>query len=290
MTEDQQYLSKPIGDLVRGMLIFLQGSPRITPARLLQEISLSYYTRRKERRKWTAATILALCLFLSSPAKVSCSTIVVQYIKTLQRARITTVLHARPLGGVMIKVYRRSSRSNVMTAEEPLQVLFTDLHGQLVLPKLPRGKYSIVALAKPNLREDVYLNISLWATKRPSKLTLELTPYNPAPTSEQKIIASELSHDVKQVTEFRGVVCDRGGTPIPQASVEVVFKGTGGKKYAAKLYADEFGKFSADLPEGDYMAIFSAEWFIKRVIALTVSKTGSDGGLRIELEVQCCTE
>lgn len=190
----------------------------------------------------------------------------------------------------MVKVYRKSAPSDVMTAEEPLQVLFTDQYGQLVLPKLPRGKYSIVALAKPNLRENVYLNISLWTTKRPTKLILELTPYHPTPTSEQKITAAELSHDVKQVIEFHGVVCDRGGTPIPQASVEVVFKGTGGKKYAARLYADEYGKFSADLPEGDYVAIFSAEWFIKRVIALTVSKTGSDSELRIDLEVQCCSE
>ena len=289
MTEDRQYLSMRIGDPVYGMLNLLQGSPRTAPARRLREILLYSCTLRKGRRNWTAAIVLALCMVLSFPTEVSCSTIVVDYVKTSQRARITTEMHAQPLGGVMVQVFRLPKRGDVMTAEEPMLVLFTDQHGQLVLPRLPRGKYRLIALAKPNLREDVYLNISVWATKRPAKLRLEPTPFDPLPTSEKTITAAELSHDVKQVTEFRGVVYG-GGAPIPQASVDVLFKGTGGKRYAARSYADEFGKFSIDLPEGDYVALFNALYFRTKVVALTISKTGSEGGLEVVLEVPCCTE
>jgi hypothetical protein len=283
MTEDQQYISMPIGDPMYGMLNLLQGSQRTESVR---RILLSNCMQKKERRKWVAATVLAFCLFLGFPTRVSCSTIVAHYVGTSQRARVTTEMHARPLGGVRVEVYRHSGRRGGMSADEPMLVLFSDPNGQLVLPKLPHGKYALVALAKPDLRDDVYLNISIGATiGRTTKLTLELTPYEPPPTSEQTIAAAERSQDVKRVTEFRGVV--NGG---PQVSIDVLFKGTGGKKYAARLYADEFGKFTADLPEGDYVALFNARYFRTKVVVLTISQTGSNDGLTVKLEVPSCTE
>jgi hypothetical protein len=196
-----------------------------------------------------------------------------------------TEQYARSLGGVRIEVYRGFGPHGEMAAKEPQLVLTSDEHGQVVLPKLPHGRYHVLALATPNLRDDLYLNISFRAARKPREFTMNLVPYDPPPTYEQRITAAEFSSDVKRLTEFRGVVCDQAGAPIPNASVDVLFKGTDGKRYAARLRTDGSGKFASNLPEGNYVAFVRCQGFSDRVIAVVIAKTGSDNELKVELEI-----
>jgi hypothetical protein len=235
-------------------------------------------------------TALALFLFLAASAEGFCSVRVFEVMKSSQRARITTEQFALPLGGTRVEVYREFGPYGEMTGERPRLVLISDAQGQVVLPRLPGGKYHILALAKPNLRDDIYLNISIWASGSHRKFKMHLVPYDPPPTYGQMISTAEISPDVEQLAEFHGVVCDPMGVPISNGSVDVVFKGTEGKKYAARLFTDASGRFSAILPEGDYVAFFHCRGFSDRVIVLAILKTGSSSELQVKMRIAPASE
>jgi hypothetical protein len=155
-----------------------------------------------------------------------------------------------------------------------------------VLPKTSSGKYYVIALAKPNLRDEILLSVSRWHRTNDREVTMHLAPYAVSPTYEQLIAIAGSSSDIKRLTRLRGLVSDQSGAPITQASVDVVFSGTEGKKYAARLHTDESGRFTSDsVPEGAYVAAIRAQGFSTRFLSLTITEGASDNEVKIELAV-----
>lgn len=225
-----------------------------------------------------------LCAFLGAVSvNAYCAIEIVQIVKSSQQPRITTDQFARPLSGVRIEVYRGFGASCSQPKGNAQLVLVADAQGSAVLPKLPQGKYYLLAQAQPNLRANLCLNISSHVTATSREFTLNLAPCDPDPTYEQIIAGTESAPDFQTVPEFRGEVLDPTGAPIRRATIEVVFKGTGGKKYAANLQTDALGRFFANLPEGGYVAFFRGQGFENRVVGLTISKAEGHGEIQIKL-------
>jgi hypothetical protein len=231
--------------------------------------------------------IFALCILLAGSTEAHCTVRVAKTaVESTQQPRITAQQYARPRGDVTIEVYRRDHGDGCSQPTGDAQLtLVTDALGKAVLPQLPPGSYYVLAKAKPNLRDDLCLNITRSTAQVSSKFTLELVPYDPPPTYAQIVANAEHSTDVQLIPKFRGVVLDPTGALIRDTSVDVVFKGTEGEKYAAHLHTDEFGRFSANLPEGGYIAFFHAQGFKERVVPLAVSNTDGNGELRVKLQI-----
>jgi len=52
---------------------------------------------------------------------------------------------------------------------------------------------------------------------------------------------------------LRGIVCDQRGAPIAKATVDVFIEGSQGTQVMTTMQTDADGRFSADLPEGQYV-------------------------------------
>lgn len=238
----------------------------------------------KQARKYT---LLMLYPILAGSVDAHCVvTVAKQPVHSAQQPLITTEQYARPLGGITIDVYRGYGKDCSQPESGTILTLVTDAHGQVVLPKLRAGGYYVRARANPNFRDYLCLEISDKATANElHKFRLELSPYNPPATYEQIVDKAEHSAAIQVIPAFRGVITDPSGAFIPGASVNVVFKGTQGKKYAVRLRSDELGRFSANLAPGAYIAFFRSQGFKDQVIPLTVSSTSASGELRIRLNL-----
>ncbi|MGA3035497.1 MAG: carboxypeptidase regulatory-like domain-containing protein [Terracidiphilus sp.] len=224
----------------------------------------------------------ALCSFLlPAPAAIAYVPIF-SVVKSGQHAHIETTTDAKPLPGASVEVYRGFGRHGEFPKSKALLILTSDQHGEVTLPTLPSGKYLIVAQSGPNLKDWLYLDLS--SNERSAQpLGLALIPQ--PPTFEQRLAAVEASTDIATVSQLRGIVCDRNGYPIPKATVDVLIKGTQGKKHAAKLRTDVNGRFSADIAEGQYLLNVSAQGFAESFRSVTVSRPGSGDELQIKLEI-----
>jgi hypothetical protein len=153
--------------------------------------------------------------------------------------------------------------------------------------------YSIVASAKPDLVGYLALNIDPSNSDLLDQFSIFLEQKHyvaPPPTYAQIVAAAEQSPIVSRLSKFRGVVFDRGGAPIPGVFIDIVVKGTQGEKHAARVRSDELGRFSAQLADGEYVALFGASGFERRVLPLTISKAAGNGELQVVLEVVVASE
>jgi hypothetical protein len=249
-------------------------------------------TRMQRHFLWAAFAGFGTIAVLGTIApKASCSVRVLEERKASQSARIVTEYDAKPLSGTRIEFYRDFKPIAKTDSERPQLILVSDALGQVVLPKMPPGKYHIIALAQPNLRDELLLDVSRWHFGKHQELTMYLAPSIAPPTFQQLIAAAEASSDVKRLKQLRGVVCDRSGTPVPQASVDVLFRGAKGDRYAARLHTNEAGRFAFDsLPEGAYILAISSQGFSTEFLPLTIAETASDDEVRIELTISPSSE
>jgi hypothetical protein len=201
----------------------------------------------------------------------------------IARSSIAVRLKGKPVAHVKLTIYRGRQK-------RPRLVLTTDGHGQAILPMLPPGNYFIHAIGKPDLEGDLDLVISSQPASKPSRILIALEHVVPPPTYEQKIASYEQLPIETRVSEFRGVVVDSAGNPIFGTLIDVVLKGTQGKKHVAKCGAHSLGRFSAPLENGDYLAFFYTPGFVERVLPLTISKTEGEGELRVKLQIGPATE
>jgi hypothetical protein len=229
---------------------------------------------------------LALCLVLAGLVKAHCAeNFMTPSMQSAQRPLIAVNRDARPAGVVTIEIHHAYKKNCFQINDGAQLTLATDSHGEVVLPKLHAGWYYVRARANPNLWNDLCLYISDSATAKDThRFTLELRTYVLHPY-ESFIDNAEHSADIQVISEFRGVIVDVVGTPIVNTSIEVVFKGTKGKKYAARLRSDGLGRFSANLAPGDYIALFNSPGFKYLAVPLTVSKTATNGELRVKLKI-----
>jgi hypothetical protein len=245
----------------------------------------------KQLRSTLLAGIGTIAILGTSSPRASCSVRVLAEEKASERVRIVTEYDGKPLSGSRIEVYRRSEPIVETELGKPLLVVVSDALGHVVLPKMSPGKYHVIALAKPNLRDEMLLDVSHWHRRKDRELTMYLAPYVAPPTYEELIAIAESSYDIKRLTRLRGLVRDQSGAPITQASVDVIFRGTGGMKYAARLHTDQSGRFASDfVPEGAYIAAIRSQGFSTKFLSLIITERASDDEVKIELAVAPASE
>ena len=261
-------------------------------ATIQQESSIATLTHmEKHLPSVLLAGIGTIAILGTSAPRASCSVRVLAEEKASQIVRIIIEYDGKPLSGSRIEVYRGSEPIVETGSGRPLLVVISDALGHVVFPKMSPGKYHVVALAKPNLRDEMLLNVSRWHHTKDREFTMYLVPFVAPPTYEQLIAIAESSSDIKSLTRLRGLVCDQSGAPITQASVDVVFRGTEGKKYAARLHTDESGRFASDfVPEGGYIAAIRSQGFSTKFLSLKITEKASNDDLKIELAVAPASE
>ena len=203
-------------------------------------------------------------------------------VKSGQHARIETTISGKPMGGVSLEVYRGFGRHGEFPKTEAFLVLTSDQQGGGTLPTLPRGKYLVMARSKPNLEDSLCLNIS---SNKLSGQTLDLYLTAQPPTFAERLAAAEASTDVSTMSELRGIVSDPIGSPIQKATVDVLIKGTQGKQHALKVHTDANGRFSADLPEGQYLLYVSGQGFSGCYRLVTILRSGNSAELKIKPQI-----
>jgi hypothetical protein len=237
-----------------------------------------------KRTDISACCLLMMVLQVSGRALESLG--VVRPEPSNQKAKIVTLLGGRPQEGVTVDVYRYSLGSG----EESVTVvsLISDDVGSVRTPVLPPGKYHLVAAGGHNLRADLYLDILGKSGDEVSFFSMELFDAE-YPTMEQKWAAADELAVKDHVGFFNGTIYDSTGAVVPAVSIEVVKRGTSGKQRIAQLASSYDGKFSAQLPEGAYIALFSVRGFRIAFVPFEVAKQGS-GQLRVTLQLGSTTQ
>jgi len=217
---------------------------------------------------------LALSLFLiESPAALS-SVKVEPFQRSTERPQVTVTLQGTPQSHVKIEIYKLHFYSG--KGKRVVFTRFTDSKGRATLPKLIPDQYRVVASIKPDLEANLYLEFIPEDPEQAARFVMELQP--PSYAIEKSPIATRIS-------EFRGVVRNEAGDPIPRASIDVVQLRTQAQNHTTRLHADAQGRFAAKLPDGDYLAFFDVPGLKERAIPLTLSKAEGGGELQVVLQI-----
>lgn len=242
--------------------------------------------------------ILALCLFIAAMPVALASVRVAFIHESVQRPWITVLLDGSPVSGAKIEL---------VTQQPPYGYykklrfrLVTDAKGQVELPKLPNGTYTLVASSGPELTAALYLRFSsrkatLTSTGGPllsnetgkeryfvMELHHNLTPT--LPITRQQLLANAAHLPLTQIATFQGTVSDFTGAHISHASIAVTRIDKDGNRQTRHLKTDEQGRFSGRLARGEYIAEFLAPGFRTHVLHLKIAKAASAHLLQIKLQ------
>lgn len=188
---------------------------------------------------------------------------------------------ASPLKGTKIDFY--SYKLDSQSSQDPsLTLLFslnTDDEGRIKTPELSPGKYCVAARGADNQSAQLLINVAPGARARATSFTMHLVaqpgPSFPPPPRPQWTPADEQIPIQKRVAVFRGTVTDQSGAVIPDALIDIVKKGTGGKEHVAQLKTGPDGRFSGELQPGLYIGFFYAVYFKDQVIPFEIMKEGT---------------
>jgi hypothetical protein len=132
------------------------------------------------------------------------------------------------------------------------------------------------------------LAVSKGKGKNESSFTLNLAIRPPSPpTLEDKIVAAEAA-DAARLRQFEGVVVDPSGARIAQTKIDVFKKGSRGTVRAGQTQSDADGRFSVNLPEGSYAAVFSIPGFSIYIVVFEITQNADPAnakGLRVSLQL-----
>ena len=194
---------------------------------------------------------------------------------------------------------------------DAIVTLATDSKGQTILPALPDGNYQIVAWSSRNPGMSAGFDVCVGACPRPFTvvdLTVDsldgiLKPVDEATEIREfwvdvgpffqwaKLVAgAEDQPIVRTLQEFRGVVMDPIGEPIPGVWISVVQHGKQGDEELALLRTDDKGAFAAKLPEGRYIVLVCASGFEGRAMPIEILTAGAPGAFKVALTVVSATE
>lgn len=203
----------------------------------------------------------ALFWFAACSLAASSSVTVRPVPESLQRPRIIVLLNGTPVPGATVEVERQNEypRRN----EKLRRRLTTDGKGQVVLPKLPYGLYRVTA-SEPNLTADLYLKFPPGETGKEGLFSLELKPV----PSRAQAFATDERLPITKCSGFRGVVRDQSGAYVPNVQIEIMQMGANAKVHTWRLHSNGQGKFSVNLADGDYIAVFAQSGFPERDLHL----------------------
>jgi hypothetical protein len=112
----------------------------------------------------------------------------------------------------------------------------------------------------------------------------------PFPSPDQIISAALNQLPSHNVRELRGTVTDRTGASIRGAWIGVTKRAKQGYEEIELLRADDKGEFAANLQEGNYVILVTAQGLQAQAIPVAVSLAGEPGALRVVLNVLPATE
>lgn len=198
---------------------------------------------------------------------------------------------ANPLKGTKVDFYSYKLNSQSAVDTSTLALLFslnTDQKGRIKTPELSPGGYCVSARGADNQFAQLLINVIPGKRARTTRFTIRLVtppePAIPAVFRPQWTAADEQLPIQKRVSLFRGEVKDQSGAVIPNALIDIVKKGTGGKEHVAQLKTGLDGRFFGKLPPGLYIALFCARAFRGQTIPFEITKDGS-GEIDVVLDI-----
>lgn len=241
------------------------------------------------------STCIAVCVLLltSMAAANSC---VVESLAEQESSRYVevTVFGEEPPRGVRIEIYPYEGGKMIFPGAEqalkPRRSLVSNTGGKVGPLKLAPGHYYVVAKAAHDLKASLYLNVLSSPAKKRSMFSIYLMPpcNMPPPHMAQWPLAIEQMPIKDRVRAFSGKVYDPSGAPVAGTSIRVIRKATEGKGQVAELTSDSDGRFTAQLPEGVYIAFFLSPGFTTAIVAFEITKEASED-LRVMLMVGSTT-
>lgn len=238
--------------------------------------------------RWRAAVCALAYLGATTCAKAG--SVRVEPIQPCSRQpRITVLRDGKPAPEITVELYREDNGDNLFAT------LRTDAKGEVVLPKLSRAQIAVVAswnsgsVIIPNLRASVAIQYHPDDPKAQDHFTMELAPYpQPGEAARAAFFAIKAAKAAEtkpnaEVRQFSGVVAFPDGSGIPDVSVAVVRLHVAEPRPLLELHTDAEGRFSAQLPPGDYVAAFTAEGWQVTVQAVTINPAAKQKEMQIAL-------
>ena len=208
------------------------------------------------------------------PTNVEVSAVhVIDIRESARKVQITALRDGKPLSDVRLSFYLGSERSLQLS-------ITTDQLGVGVTPKLAVGSYVVEAEGESSY-EFAEMGLNVADRKEQISAFKMIIPRGP----EVKLSEVESTPVTEQLREFSGQVVDQSGAIIPNAFAQV-FRKEPPLELAAKVRADEEGKFSARLPAGSYVAFVTSRYFATTVVGFSIKSENSSRQLNVVLKVR----
>ena len=216
-----------------------------------------------------ACSLLAI---LSFPLCPVASVEVEVPLKSASTVRLTVLLDGKPQKDAKIEIYRYELGPG--DEAKPRYSLISDQQGMVFSPKLAPGHYHVIASAANNLRAELYLDVSAHTHQKSSEFPMQLL--RGGITREELFAKAEQMPIKDHLKIFQGTVRDPSGALIVGVFIEVVRKGSQSSETVVHLKSGSTGQFSATLPSGSYMALFSIPGFQVQLVPFEVTDQGSE--------------
>jgi hypothetical protein len=225
------------------------------------------------------AIISACCLLLAGMAMAESVEVgTAKAEESSRNVRITVVLNGKPLKLARVEFCTTTGK----------QICFTVLTGDngVAVPQaLALTTYHVFALFEDDLSSDLYLHAS--PQGKATSFAVDLTPSFKA---GQAVLAAAEKLPIREIVrEFTGSVQDPWGAMIPGANIKVVRKGSTDKANPLRLKSDANGRFSAQLIDGVYIAVFSSPGFRTEIVPFEVARQGEKEML-VKLQIRRVTQ
>ena len=199
--------------------------------------------------------------------------------------QIAVMLDGKPLKGSRVDIYKWNFHGSADKAAGPLCFSgLTNAYGVATPPVLAAGDYRVLATL-----DEVSTFMELWVIDEPR----EMTTLSMIDLTQPVHWVRQLQDDAVKRAEglptrdhlkiFQGIVVDVSGAILPEAKIWITKNEPGGRTVVFSLRADAAGQFSAQLPDGFYLAIFYSEGFRAEAVPFEVAQPGS-GNLRVALQ------
>jgi hypothetical protein len=199
--------------------------------------------------------------------------------------QVAVMFEGRPLKGMRVDVCKGDASK--CTGPEFFSASTND-YGTVTPPELAAGDYRVLAspdelATLDDSRAFLWLRV-LTGFATPSSFSMDLTePIRQARQMQDAAIQQAEGLPVRDhLKMFQGTVVDAIGAVLAGAKIRILKSGPESKTFVLGLTADSVGHFSAQLPEGLYLAVFCAHGFGAEAVFFEVTKDGS-GELRVGL-------
>lgn len=198
-------------------------------------------------------------------------------VQSSQRITVAVEKQGKPVQGAKVSVFGSS------LPQAGISVL-TDSAGVAKLPTLETGTYSIQATFEGGVAATA-LSVKRTTFAKPTQLTFALV-HSP---SRMDLVAAQNNQVTWQTKVFAGAVKDPSGAPIPNASIQIFKKGELDEWNGTLLYADQNGRFTVPLPDGEYVAFFQSSGFQSRIAAFEINPQADQAVVSVILQIseQC---